>query len=77
MATKRSKKKKKINIKKILVNLNMDIWKFFQIQMKIFSFLNDSLGENKQHNDTLDYFNYGLDGEKYWITLYQFNIRDI
>lgn len=55
----------------------MDIWKFFQIQMKIFSFLNDSLGENKQHNDTLDYFNYGLDGEKYWITLYQFNIRDI
>ena len=28
-------------------------------------FLNAPSGENNQHNDTLDYFNYGLEGEKY------------
>ena len=33
--------------------------------MKMDSFLKDPSGENKKHNDTLDFVNYGLVGEKY------------
>jgi hypothetical protein len=37
------------------------------------SFLNDPSGENKQHNDTSDYFNYGLDEEK-WRKIINYSI---
>ena len=37
------------------------------------SFLNDSNGENKQNNDISDYFNYGLDEEK-WRKILNYSI---